>query len=158
MAALTGPISPTQRIRPKADTQTYAIKDGSTVYQGSYVAIESATGRIVPFADSAGLVELGRVVEFDSPLQSGGSATGNTAGTVKAVVDIKGGVLERVPVTGASAETDVGTQVYLSTDNPSADLDVAATVNTKVVGEIVRFYSATEFDVLLYDHESIRGL
>ena len=155
MAALTA--GQRNALRDK-NQLTIAIKNASVIFLGGYVALELATGRVVPFSDVAGLVELGRAVEFDSPLQTNLQATGNSAGTVKVVVDLEGGIIEDVPVSGAAAETDVGDQVSLPSDNIGADLQTGATANTKAIGEIVRFHTSTSFDVLLYTQETIRGL
>lgn len=146
-------------MRPKG-TLTLPIKNGVTLFIGSYVALDPAVGRADKNADTAGYINLGRVVEFDSPLQGaqgGVSAVGNAAGSVKVVIDLEGGIVRKIPVTGAAAETDVGDLVYLATDN-LADAKLAANVNTPAIGQIVRFISATEFDVLLFDMETMRAL
>ena len=146
-----------EEIWPK-DTVTIPITSGTTLFIGSYVDQDAGVGRLRAHVDVAGNVNYGRIVEFDSPLQEDGSALGNAAGTVRAIVDIQGGVIRRVPVATAAAETDVGAQVFLGTDNLGVDLTLVATVNVPAVGEIIRFHSATEFDVLLYDMETMRGL
>ena len=145
-----------KEIRGKRTT-TIAIQDTVTVFIGSYVALNPVSGRVDRNSDTATYVNYGIVVEFDSPLQDDGSATGDVAGTVKAIVDLEGGIVRQVAVAGAAAETDVGDQVSLATDNVETDLKTAANVNTVRVGEIVRFHTSSSFDVLLYTQETMRG-
>jgi len=154
MANLTGPRRDEMRPKP---TLTISIKSAVALFIGGYASLDPVVGRADKNADTAGYLNLGRVIEFDSPLQSGGTATGNAGGTVRAIIDLEGGIVRGVPVTGAAAETDVGDFVFLATDN-LADLKLAVNVNTKAVGMIVKFNTATSFDVLLFNTETMRAL
>ncbi len=156
MAIRTSPWDDKEILGKK--TFTFRIQDTIELFVGSYAAGNPVTGRATLNADTATFVNLGLVVEFDSPLQSGGSATGNAAGTVKAIIDIEGGIIAQLPVAGAAAETDVFDEVSLATDNAETDLKTAANVNTPAVGIIIDFQSATSFTILFFTQETMLGL
>ncbi len=156
MAIRTAPWQD-KEIRGKR-TITLPITDGVTLFIGSQAVVDLTTGRANLPTDVVTRRHLGMVVEFDSPLQTGGSATGNAAGTVRVIIDMDGGIIREVDVAVAAAETDVGDQVFLATDNVETDLTTAATTNLNAIGEIIRFHTSSSWDVLLYSAETIRGL
>ena len=75
-------------------------------------------------------------------------------GTKRISVNTSGLRLIKHAVTGASAATDVGKEVYCSTDN-TTDLTLTEAATSYPVGRVTRWYSSTLCDVLFYsDRES----
>ena len=137
------------------DLRPFEITNAEVVYQGGYYGL-SAAGYLTEMADTASLKPLGILKHFGRGCADAGgkipdSVTGATSNTPipHGVVDIEGGVIGSVDVTGATTIANVGDLVYLSTDNPG-DFTVTVTTNTPAVGEIIYFYSATSFDIRLF--------
>lgn len=136
------------------ETIAVPIADTEAVFIGGYYAIDS--GVITELTDAAGSNPAGILVEFSDLDTGDGTDTGAAAATPRpeGVLDIGGGVVKEVTVTGASALSDVGTEVYLTGDN-LADLTISATTTTPAVGLISRYHSGTTCDVLLYPYSKM---
>jgi hypothetical protein len=137
-------------IEPLGANSTFDIQatNTSVFYAGSFVMYSSTTGYGVIPADTSGFL-WGGICQRQ--------VTGDTSATPVPRVEIVRGpmILRDYPVTGATAITDQGDQVYC-TDNST--LDKSSTSNTKPVGEILRWNSATKCDVLLYAPEASRAM
>lgn len=130
------------------------VTNAATVYTGAGVGLTTA-GRASPWADTSGMEWLGLSMggtTRNSSANAGGKVVGDTSATPPYEVDVNvsGPVLLGVPVAGASAQADVGSRVYSSTDNLLTDLTLTPTTNVKSIGKIVRYNSATSFDVQLF--------
>lgn len=138
----------------------FEITDSTTVYYGRFAAIQASsglpTGRIGNPTDASGVQMLGIIVAGGSGpdgLDAGGAdtigstgVTGNTSATTlapRATVDIGGGSVAGVTVTGASTIAHVGRRVYLSTNNLD-DLTLTPTTHLPHVGWIDEFDAGTD--------------
>lgn len=120
------------------------VKNAAVTYAGGQGAL--AAGYAKPFAGAAGEIAAGRFIKD-------GSVTGNTSATPppEASLAVEDYVLESVPVAGASAQTDLGKVVFVnSTDNIKTDLTLTRPTRGQPAGIIVRYKSATSFDVLMF--------
>ena len=123
----------------RPSSKTFIVKSSSTVYQGSLVGIEHATGHIVPLDDAADRsycgVSLGKLVgDGSAEIGVNGLATYATS----------------VAVTGLSAQTKVPQPVYATTDN---DLTLTRPSDDAVcVGIAVKYISSGVGDVLFFGH------
>lgn len=122
------------------------LTDALTIYKGSLMALSPSTGYAVKWADTAGLRWMGPATTGEV---GDTSATGQRGLGTEAEIDVRGVILQRVPVTGASAITDVGKPVYCGTDNAESDLTLTPTVNVGAIGRILNWYSSTTCDVVL---------
>jgi len=105
----------------------------TTVYQGAFVGLTAGNAR--------GLVAGDPFMGINVLNRAAGTSVGGTDTTVRVVTK---GVLKGVTITGASAATDVGKQVYASADDT---LTLTISGNS-FVGRIRRFDTATStFDV-----------
>jgi len=131
------------------ETIAVPIKDSEAVYIGGYYAIDD--GYITELTDAAGKNPAGILVEFSDLDTGDGTDTGSTSASPvpEGVLDIGGGVVKEVTVTGATSAVKVGSEVHLTGDNLS-DLTLTSTTTTPAVGLITRWYSGTTCDVLLY--------
>ena len=121
------------------------IKTSEELVIGAYAAIATATG-LLQFADStAGIVPIGYFVgPSDGVVDSDGLFTGD--GTKKAVV--RGGViLNSVAVTGASAITDCGKDVW-ATDGQT--LTLTGQTAGRPFGKVHKWKTSTSCDVYCY--------
>lgn len=75
----------------------------------------------------------------------------STSGSEQIAIDVSGRKLINHAVTGASAATDCGKEVYCSTDN-TADLTLTESATAYPVGRVTRWYSSTLCDVLFYSN------
>lgn len=133
---------------------SYIVTNAATVYVNGGVGLTSA-GRLSPWADTAGMLWKGLCMggsTRNSSANAGGKVTGDTLASppYEADVDESGSLLRAVPVAGASAQTDLDRLVYSASDNLRTDLTLTATTNVKPIGVIVRYNSATSFDVRLF--------
>ncbi|MCB0384075.1 MAG: hypothetical protein KDD43_01685 [Bdellovibrionales bacterium] len=135
----------------------FTVKSGSTIYVGSLVGIEAATGHIKPFVTGAGIQFVGMALE---------KVVGD--GSLDCLVDTEGFNLSKVSVTGVSAITDIGSPVYASNDNdltltrPDANTDAVGYVSDWDTGSTcdVRIFSAHEIEVMAagLTNQTIAGL
>lgn len=149
MAALTDAIK--RHTRVFEDRGNYVIQDAEIVYPGGFVGVASGSGLLVRWSDTVGLTFVGLV---DAIVGGGSSGTGDTGGTVAAVV-LRGPILERVAVTGASVQTDAESLVYATSDQ---DLTLTPTTNVDAIGYITKFHTATQFDVKIFTGDIYRAL
>lgn len=71
-----------------------------------------------------------------------------TSASERIAVDVSGKILNNVTVTGVTAQTDVTSLVYLTTDNWSTDLTLTrAAADSIAVGRVVHWISGTTCDV-----------
>lgn len=131
-------------------TESYVITNALQIYAGGAVGIDDGTGLLVNWSDVATKNWLGIAQQ---------EVLGNTSASPPAEVsvDCEGQILQRVAVTGASAQGDVGDLVYLTSSN-FADLTKTATTNVNAIGSIVRWYSSTTCDVRLFTPDEYRAL
>lgn len=125
-------------------TQPFIITNSAVLYVGGYACLDSS-GTLAVMADVTGNEPQGFVVGFeDSTAQ--GSDTGDTGASIppEAIVDIGGGIVQGLAVTGASAQSDVRDLVFATSDNV---FTTTANSGTPAVGQIVRFNTATSFDI-----------
>lgn len=166
MANATTPLT-TMRAEFSGEMKQFIVKNSTAVYVGRYAALDASagvtTGYVTNPADTAGVVMLGFIVAPGEGgwLDGGGQSTtitGNTSATVppRVMVDVGGGVVSRIAVTGASTQAHVGRKVYLSTNNIT-DLTLTPTTNIPAVGVIEEFYSATSFDVRFFSMMEMAG-
>ncbi|RME82486.1 MAG: hypothetical protein D6785_07810 [Planctomycetota bacterium] len=137
MAALTDNLLRTTK---GLGSQRFIVKNGSTVYAGSFVALERATGHIIPLDSNGGQDFVGIAQE---------KVVGD--GSADCLVTTEGFVLHKVSVTGVSAQTDVRKLVYATSDN---DLTInRPSTNAIPIGRVLYWYSSTDCDVQVFSME-----
>lgn len=128
-------------------TGAIQIINAEVIYAGSYLALASQShttaasrGRVDVFNDTGGMAPLGFANK---------GATGDTSASpiVEAEVELGGGVVESVAVTGASAATDVGRLVYMTDDNT---FTLTRPTTGVAIGVVIRWQTSTTCDVLLF--------
>lgn len=117
----------------------FVVKNGSTVYAGSLVGLERATGHIVPLDDFADRVYLGVCQE---------KVVGD--GSNRALVSLDKFILPKVTVTGSSAMTDIGSLVYATDDGTGLSLTRPAD-DAVPIGRVLYWHSSTTCDVAMFD-------
>ncbi len=130
--------------------ESYIVQDTVTIYTGDLVGIDSTTGHLQKWADEASIAFVGVAVGGNprNGPDNDGAVTGDTSASIPPEMNVRlGAIVRQVAVTGASAQTDVGEEVYASDEDT---FDQSATTNTQPVGRIIRFHSSTSFDVQLY--------
>ncbi len=137
-------------------TMSLPITDAVELFFGELVGVLLATGRAQKLTDIAALHVLGHVVGFVNPISDsqGDRATGNTAGTVRVIIQIDTRTSMQ-DVTGLGAATDGGDLVY-ATDGDTFTL--TPTVTLPAVGEVFEFRSGSEGIILWFSHENIRNV
>jgi hypothetical protein len=147
-------MSLTRRVKRSPLTQSFRIANAVTLAVGEYIAIASASGDAVQIADTAGHVPVGLAIGFDPPNESAGSTTGDTSATPppEVIVDIQETILNAQTVSGVTAQTNVGDEVYAVAFNT---FQTSATSNIPAVGKIVRWHSGESVDLLLYSMATI---
>lgn len=142
-----------KRTAEPTDRHNFRITNSETIYQGGFVGLSTA-GLLTELADTVGLLPVGIVTGFGRGAADAAGAiplsvAGNTSATEppEAIVDLSSRILREVPVAGASVIGDVGLPVYLTNDNWEDDLTTTPATNLPPIGIIVRFHSATSFDV-----------
>ena len=139
MAALGDNLNRLYDVTPLSETRSYVVKSGSTVYEGSFVGIEAATGYVIPWVNAATGVH-----NFFL-----GIATSKVVGDgVLKVQVIKRSILKQVAVTGITTIAGVGKPIYLI-DDGTGITSVAPAANG-INGRVLSFFSSTIFDVLIY--------
>lgn len=143
--------------------RSFEITNALQLYVFGYVILSS--GRLTQYDGATGSVILGYLSPtpaYGAPVPSFGTTLpkGNTSpptGQPKPEASVETGahVLTQVPVTGASAITDVNALVYLASD----DNTVTKTQpnSSPPLGHITRWYSATICDVQVWDFETRRA-
>lgn len=128
---------------------SFQAKNAATSYAGGDVAID-ANGYLKAAAGAAGEMIVGRQIKE-------GSVLGNTSATppTEATVAVDDYILESVPVAGASTIAHLKRIVYCDTDNIKTDLSLTRPTRGQPRGIIVRFKSATSFDVLMFGLKSM---
>lgn len=134
-------LSDSQRRESKGKGSIEFLQTNSTtLYDGSFVSVDTTAGTIIPHDDTAGNSFLG--------VYTGAASTG-ASGTTYAPVSTERKILVQQTVTGVSAQTDIGAPIYITTDNdmtltrPSDD--------ATCIGFVIRWYSSTTCDVMLFD-------
>lgn len=146
MAALSADKIRDERSIDGKTEATFALATSATVYVGSLVNFNTA-GRVVAASAAAsrrfaGVVEYG-INETSSAISAW---TGNTAGTVKVRVAWGHEVLMDVK-TAARTFTNLGKNVFISTDNDVTDTTGAGTAAVRVkVGALTEFTDTTNKD------------
>lgn len=147
MAALTDNASYASSLR---GSYGYAGSNNEEFFTDQLVGMDDSTGLVKAWEDEAGL-------DFVGLCQR--QATGDTTVTDEDAVvhvDESGRILKRVDVTGVSAQSNVGDDVYCATDN-IADLKVAANTNNSAIGRIVKRHGGTTCDVRLKTPEEYKN-
>lgn len=135
---------------------SFKLTTAERFYQGGFYGL-SAAGRLTELSDAAGVVPLGIISHFgEGAANDAGAIPDNVLGDTslspepEAVVDVGRKVFRQVPVAGASTIANVGDDVYLTSDNWEADLTLTEAVFIRAIGKIIRFHSATSFDVMVF--------
>ena len=136
------------------DRRSYVIKNAQALAIGEYVAVEGSSGTVTEVSDVAGLIPLGFVSGFCEKSTEDGTDTGDTSAspTPKVEVDVGGRIEENVSVTGVSASTDVGEQVYAT--GPDT-FTLTPTANIAAVGQVVRHLTGAFTDSFFYSHDAM---
>lgn len=129
------------------ETTSKIVVNATQLYAGSYVGIVSGSGHVSTFSDTAGLEPLGFAME---KVLGDTSVSGDED---RVSVNIGGGTVKSIAVTGAGATNDTGEPVYATNDNT---FTLTATSNTPAVGVIERFHSGTTCDVRFFSYEVLR--
>lgn len=124
-----------------AEDQSVIVKSAAEMYDNAIAAIETATGKLKPYAAASGEIPAGIHV---------GRKTGAADGSVVGSVDGRGKILTKVTVTGAAAQTDLYKTVYKSTDNPA---EFTLTSGGAPLGRISKWHSSTTCDVELFANQ-----
>lgn len=141
----------TDTARTILGSKTYAfqIANGSQIYVGSFTSILS--GYAQPFAGAAGEMLVGRALPTPRADTPGSNALLGNTGVLpvpEVSVCMEEEVLRAVSCTGVSAITNIGTVVYLnSNDN---DLTLTRPARGQPFGVVVRWYTSTTCDVLRF--------
>ncbi len=163
MAALTGTlgIRPTLR-NPGREYDELLIGVAFRAFLGGYYAVVAATGDLGLPADAAGIVPKGLLLNFGEGAEDASGAIQESvvglAGSAtvirpRARLEVGGFVILDVPVGGAVSadQTDVGTEVFLYTDNILADITITVGgTDTRAKGVIVEFLTTGRYVVRFY--------
>lgn len=119
-----------------------AIGTSNKIYVGGLVAIRRTTGRAVTATAATGRKIGGVCVAFagaySQATDNKGGATGNTGGTIRAVIEY-GNEFEFDVATAIRTNTSIGLNVFIGADNQVAGTAVG-TAGTRIkVGELVKF-------------------
>jgi len=136
--AASSDLYPVKRAVHGAIRASHPIASGATVYQGSYVGLNSSTARALQAGDQFLGIATARFVQGD----------GDTAVECETNVQIK------AAVTGASGAGDVGKLVYASDDQT---LTLTSTSNS-LVGVIIEHVSGTTCWVKLLDAAELKAM
>lgn len=137
-------------------TLPVTIANSETVYLRGYYA-RNTSGYLTELADSADLMPLGIIGEFGDGCAANSGAvpeevTGNTSAAIPpiAIMSVDGFTGRAIPVAGASTLAHVGRLVYCGSDAWNTDCTLTPTTYLPAIGIIVRYYSATSFDVRFF--------
>lgn len=126
-----------------AEQQAFIVETSDIVYPGGLEGLLDGVSR--PWQAAVGEQLLGYSLDAETK-------TGD--GTVESEVFLDGVILDNETVTGATAATQVGEQVYAADDSGAFTL----TPNGGgVVGELIRYRSTNTGDVLLYPYAARRA-
>ena len=158
MAAITAAVSNRSWAPVYSWVQNYRVLNNGVIYVGSFVGLLNGTstaqrGFAKAYADQNSIKYLG--LAFGSPFDLAAatlSVTGNTGASLPPVVSVEAGpgILRNYTVTGSSAFTDVGRQVFLRNDN---DMNVTQILAPRI-GRIEYWHTSTTCDVLVYGNLS----
>lgn len=131
--------------------RSFQITNALQLYTGSYVRL--ASGRLTQYDGATGSVIVGYVEAptRDVSITSGSTTVapllGNTSATPvpEAQVETGSHILNKYAVTGVTAITDVGSLVYLASDDNV--LTLTQPNASKPLGWITRWYATTSCDV-----------
>jgi len=122
----------------------YDILTTAEIKAGGLVGLSVATGE---------LMEWGNVATDDFigvALEGAQGATATPAGSdTTCPVNDEGFIVKNIPIASA-AQTDVGLEVYCTTDNILVDAVLDAASTSRAIGRIIRWRSAADCDVELY--------
>ncbi len=143
--------------RPSSGRDSFPIENAVTLAAGTLVQIQA--GRANHWDDSAATdVFVGIAIAGSDSASTDGSWLGDTSGVPnpdpEVTVDTSGVTLMHLdsvlgPEGVAPIQTDVGRVVYCG-DSDTDSITTVSTVNTNVIGFIIRFRSATDLDVKLF--------
>lgn len=153
MAALTQAVSNRSWASIQSWVQNYRVLNGSTIYVGSFVGLLNGTstaqrGYAKPYTDQNSIKYLGLAIGSPFDLTTSLTIVGNTSATLPPAVTVEAGpgILKGYTVTGSSAFTDVGRQVYLRNDN---DMNLTQVLSPRI-GRVEYWYTSTTCDVFVY--------
>ena len=119
--------------------QVYATAD--VYYNGALIEMDLATGLVSPLGTATGpSFFYGRCNKKKTVAASSSS---------KVSLDTRGPVIKNTSVTGVTADTDVGTLVYCTSDD-SDDMTITHATGLIPVGRVYRHRSTTYCDVKLF--------
>lgn len=157
MAALSAAVSNRKWASIYAWTQNYTVLNGATIYVGSFCGLLNGTataqrGYLKAYADQNNIKFMGLCIGSPFDLTTSLTVVGNTSATriPQATVEAGPGILKQYTVTGSSAATDVGRQVYLRNDN---DMNLTQILSPRI-GRVEYWYTSTTCDVLVYGNLS----
>ena len=136
MAALTADRDTDIR---RGEVASYPVKASTTIFAGSIVCVETASGYVVPGSDTAGLVFVG--IAREKVDNSSGSS-----GDLEVEVDCAPGMIAELAATGLAQADGDGTQVYVADDQTVAK---SGGSNSIKVGLLREFKSATTAVVMI---------
>ena len=144
MADPTSVVTAFSKYAVDKQRHSLAIKNAEALVPWALASLNRTLGRFEFADDASDLIPAGLVLGERYGLES---LTGDAGGTYGAVV--RGGIiLEEVPVTGASAITDIGKFVY-ATDGQTLTLTKPAVGVPQ--GIVTKWYTSTTCDVYLFD-------
>ena|SRR3990167_436341 len=134
-------------IKPRgwgSDVASFKVLNAEVIYHGALVVLDKQDGYLRNLEDTSGTDD--RFCGIAIPKTA--SVTGDTAASpvVECPVDISGVTLEKVAVTGVTAVTNTGDEVFATDENT---LTLTDTSNLSKIGIITRWYSGTTCDVKL---------
>lgn len=157
MAALTAAVSNRKWASIFSWVQNYTVLNGSTIYVGSFCGLLNGTstaqrGYVKPYADQNSIKYMGLAIGSPFDLSTSLTIVGNTSATrvPQVTLECGPGILKQYTVTGASAATDVGRQVYLRNDN---DMNLTQVLSPRI-GRVEYWHTSTTCDVLVYGNLS----
>ena len=145
--ALSANVSGVIWIPDGEDRQCCPATNGVTFYAPGLMMIDTATGYMVKPANTATFRFLG-ILER--------KVVGDTSATPvpEGEVNVGGGTLKAITVTGVSAITHNGDPVYPTNgDDDPRTMKIATESNLKPFGYIRRWYSGTTCDVAIRSHK-----
>jgi len=123
--------------------EEFAIATNSTVYVGALVNLVTTTGRCLSATAAASRTFAGEVTAIKNYSGSAiTAATGNTAGTIKAIVKVKGGALVSLK-TSSRTYSNLGKTVLVQDNDGVAGTSVGTATLRVPVGTLVSFYQSS---------------
>lgn len=153
MSALSAAVSNRSWASIHSWTQNYTVLNSTTIYVGSFCGMLNGTstaqrGYVKPYADQNNIKYMGLAIGSPFDLSTSLTIVGNTSATriPQVTLECGPGILKSYTVTGSSAVTDVGRQVYLRNDN---DMNLTQILAPRI-GRVEYWYTSTTCDVLVY--------